>query len=80
MKILLDLIKESRKEAQKEFNRNTLAIVCLTMPLTTEGLMRKAHETYTMNHSRGLSHLMVQDLMEEYSPKDEIRKVESQQK
>ena len=77
---VLDLTNEDGKKANIALSRNDLAIACMTMAFATESLMNKVCKARAVACPGGLVHLVVENLMEEFRPKDELSKVEAQKR
>ena len=72
----LDLTLVKYKKVKKALDRNNLAIACLTIVFTIEGLVKKVCKSCALEFPSRLIHSIVEDLLEEYRPKDQLSKVE----
>ena len=77
---VLDLTTTNGKKAQKALTRNNVAIASLTMAFTTSSLMNKIYKGRTEEYPGGLAHVIINNLIEEYQPRDQMSKVEAQKK
>jgi hypothetical protein len=73
---VLDATDDVDKKKIAAKKRNAIAMVHLTMALTTEGSMALVFEAMDKNWPAGLAHKVVETMFQEYQPRDIMTRVE----